>query len=34
LEVDVRDLRVNLRSRLVQETASPAFSEKKAGGSG
>jgi RNA polymerase sigma-70 factor (ECF subfamily) len=34
LEVDVRDLRVNLRSRLVQESASPAFSEKKAGGSG
>jgi len=34
LEVDVRDLRVNLRSRLVQETASPAFSEKKAEGSG
>jgi RNA polymerase sigma-70 factor (ECF subfamily) len=34
LQVDVRDLRVNLRSRLVQESASPAFSEKKAGGSG
>ena len=34
LEVDVRDLRVNLRARLVQESASPAFSEKKAGGSG
>jgi RNA polymerase sigma-70 factor (ECF subfamily) len=31
MEVDVRDLRVNLRSRLVQESASPAFSEKKAG---
>ena len=30
LEVDVRDLRLNLRSRLVQETATPAFSEKKA----
>jgi len=30
LEVDVRDLRVNIRSRLVQETATPAFSEKKA----
>lgn len=34
LEVDVRDLRVNLRARLVQESASPAFSEKKAGGPG
>jgi RNA polymerase sigma-70 factor, ECF subfamily len=34
LEVDVRDLRVNLRARLVQESAPPAFSEKKAGGSG
>jgi RNA polymerase sigma-70 factor (ECF subfamily) len=34
LEVDVRDLRVDLRRRLVQESASPAFSEKKAGGSG
>ena len=32
LEVDVRDLRVNLRSRLVQESASPAFSEKKGPG--
>jgi RNA polymerase sigma-70 factor (ECF subfamily) len=31
MEVDVRDLRVNLRSRLVQESASPAFSEKKTG---
>jgi RNA polymerase sigma-70 factor (ECF subfamily) len=31
MEVDVRDLRVNLRNRLVQEAASPAFSEKKAG---
>jgi len=30
LEVDVRDLRVNLRSRLVQETAHPPFSKKKA----
>jgi RNA polymerase sigma-70 factor (ECF subfamily) len=34
MEVDVRDLRVNLRARLVQESASPAFSEKKAEGSG
>ena len=34
MEVDVRDLRVNLRNRLVQEGAPPAFSEKKAGGSG
>ena len=30
LEVDVRDLRVNIRSRLAQETGRPAFSEKKA----
>ncbi len=30
LEVDVRDLRVNLRSRLAQETSPPAFPEKKA----
>jgi RNA polymerase sigma-70 factor, ECF subfamily len=30
LEVDVRDLRVNIRNRLVQETASTAFPEKKA----
>jgi RNA polymerase sigma-70 factor (ECF subfamily) len=30
LEVDVRDLRVNLRSRLVQEPAHPPFSKKKA----
>ena len=30
LEVDVRDLRVNIRSRLAQETAEPAFSKKKA----
>ncbi|MGH3054407.1 MAG: RNA polymerase sigma factor, partial [Gaiellaceae bacterium] len=34
LEVDVRDLRVNLRARLVQEGAPPAFSKEKAGGSG
>ncbi len=34
LEVDVRDLRVNLRARLVQDSATPAFSEKKAEGSG
>jgi len=34
LEVDVRDLRVNLRARLVQESATQTFSEKKAGGSG
>jgi RNA polymerase sigma-70 factor (ECF subfamily) len=34
MEVDVRDLRVNLRNRLVQESGPPAFSEKKAGGSG
>lgn len=34
LQVDVRDLRVNLRSRLMQENAPAAFSEKKAGGSG
>jgi RNA polymerase sigma-70 factor (ECF subfamily) len=34
MEVDVRDLRVNLRNRLVQESTAPAFSEKKAGGSG
>jgi RNA polymerase sigma-70 factor, ECF subfamily len=34
LEVDVRDLRVNLRARLAQESASASFSEKKAGGSG
>jgi RNA polymerase sigma-70 factor, ECF subfamily len=30
LEVDVRDLRVNIRSRLAQETTAPAFSKKKA----
>ena len=34
LEVDVRDLRVNLRARLAQEDAPPAFSEKEAKGSG
>jgi RNA polymerase sigma-70 factor (ECF subfamily) len=30
LEVDVRDLRVNIRSRLAQENGVPAFSKKKA----
>jgi len=30
LQVDVRDLRVNIRARLVQESSPPAFSEKKA----
>jgi len=30
LDVDVRDLRVNIRSRLAQETSGPAFSKKKA----
>src|ERR1700722_3353121 len=30
LDVDVRDLRVNIRSRLAQETPGPAFSKKKA----
>ncbi|MGA8152692.1 MAG: sigma-70 family RNA polymerase sigma factor [Terriglobales bacterium] len=30
LEVDVRDLRVNIRGRLLQETPDPPFSEKKA----
>jgi RNA polymerase sigma-70 factor (ECF subfamily) len=30
LDVDVRDLRVNIRRRLVQETGGPAFSKKKA----
>jgi RNA polymerase sigma-70 factor, ECF subfamily len=30
LEVDVRDLRVNIRSRLAQETGASAFSKKKA----
>lgn len=29
LQVDVRDLRVNLRARLAQETGPPAFPEKK-----
>jgi len=30
LEVDVRDLRVNIRGRLMQEAATSSFSEKKA----
>jgi RNA polymerase sigma-70 factor (ECF subfamily) len=30
LELDVRDLQLDLRGRLVQETAHPSFSEKKA----
>jgi RNA polymerase sigma-70 factor, ECF subfamily len=30
LEVDVRDLRVNIRSRLTQESGATAFSKKKA----
>jgi RNA polymerase sigma-70 factor, ECF subfamily len=30
LEVDVRDLRINIRSRLAQETRGSAFSKKKA----
>jgi len=30
LQVDVRDLKINLRSSLAQETAHPPFSEKKA----
>jgi RNA polymerase sigma-70 factor, ECF subfamily len=30
LEVDVRDLQVNIRSRLTQESATPSFSDKKA----
>jgi len=30
LEVDVRDLRVNIRKQLAQETATSAFSSKKA----
>ena len=34
MEVDVRDLRVNLRNQLMQENSPPAFSEKKAEGSG
>jgi RNA polymerase sigma-70 factor (ECF subfamily) len=29
IDVDVRDLRVNIRSRLAQETGTPAFSKKK-----
>jgi RNA polymerase sigma-70 factor (ECF subfamily) len=29
LEVDVRDVRLNIRDQVTQETASPAFSEKK-----
>jgi RNA polymerase sigma-70 factor, ECF subfamily len=29
LEVDVRDLRVNIRDRVAQETGPPAFSDKK-----
>jgi RNA polymerase sigma-70 factor (ECF subfamily) len=29
LEVDVRDLRINIRNRLAQETGGPAFSKKK-----
>src|ERR1700680_1538932 len=31
MDVDVRDLRINIRSRLAQETGGPAFSKKKAG---
>lgn len=30
LEVDIRDIRHNIRERLMQETAAPAFSERKA----
>ena len=30
LEVDVRDLRLNIRNRVAQETGPPAFSDKKA----
>jgi RNA polymerase sigma-70 factor, ECF subfamily len=30
LDVDVRDLRLNIRSRLMQENPGPAFSKKKA----
>ena len=30
LDLDVRDLQVNIRDRLTQEVASPAFPEKKA----
>jgi hypothetical protein len=29
LEVDVRDLRLNIRDQVAQETAPPAFSDKK-----
>ncbi len=29
LEVDVRDLRLNIRDRVTQETGPPAFSDKK-----
>jgi RNA polymerase sigma-70 factor, ECF subfamily len=29
LEVDVRDLRLNIRNRVAQETGSPTFSDKK-----
>ncbi|HXZ31524.1 MAG TPA: sigma-70 family RNA polymerase sigma factor [Terriglobales bacterium] len=34
LEVDVRDLHLNLRNRLVQETAHPPFSKKNAEAAG
>lgn len=34
LEVDVRDLGVNIRGRLLQETAHPPFSKKKAEAAG
>ena len=30
LEVDIRDIRVNIRNRLTQETRTKAFSEGKA----
>jgi RNA polymerase sigma-70 factor (ECF subfamily) len=30
MEIDIRDLRVNVRKRLAQENAPPAFSKKKA----
>lgn len=30
MEIDVRDLRVNIRQRLTQESAHPAFSKRKA----
>ena len=29
LELDVRDLRLNIRNRVAQETGPPAFSDKK-----